>query len=136
MSTELLSKGALNAKAEIALMGRPVKITDRDNLAYAIDYICKVLKCTETSGAEILKMATQYSDEKVTRPIGLVCNTIMDDMKCLTVILKDFDGSPFKLDSENGVLCWTYNFTCPEYSELGYCFFEKIQGSGSYRRIG
>lgn len=88
MRTELFSKGELNAKAEIALMGRAVNITDKDNLAYVIDYICKVVKCTETSGAEILKLATQYSDEKVTRPIGLICNTIMGDMKCLTVILK------------------------------------------------
>lgn len=134
MRTELFSKGELNAKAEIALMGRAVNITDKDNLAYVIDYICKVVKCTETSGAEILKLATQYSDEKVTRPIGLICNTIMGDMKCLTVILKDFDGSPFKLDSEDGVLCWVHNFTCPDCSELGYCFFEKTPSG--FRRIG
>lgn len=44
MRTELFSKGELNAKAEIALMGRAVNITDKDNLAYVIDYICKVVK--------------------------------------------------------------------------------------------
>lgn len=133
MKTELFSKGELNAKAEVALMGRAVNVQDRDNLAYMIDYICMVLKHTETSGAEILKLATRYCDE-MTKPIGIICNTIMGDMQCLTVILKDFDGSPFKLDSEDGVLCWVHNFTCPDFSELGYCFFEKTPSG--FRRIG
>lgn len=133
MRTELFSKGELNAKAEVALMGRAVNVQDRDNLAYMIDYICTVLKHTETSGAEILKLATRYCDE-MTKPIGIICNTIMGDMQCLTVILKDFDGSPFKLDSEDGVLCYVHNFTCPDCSELGYCFFERT--TSGFRRVG
>lgn len=133
MKTEVYSKGELNARAEVALMGRAVMLQDRDNLIYAMEYICKVLQASIT-GEQILDMAEKYLDKEKTKPIGLVCNTIGGDMKCLTVILKDFDGSPFQIDDEEGVLCYVYNFTAPDFSELGYCFFEKTPSG--VRRIG
>lgn len=105
MRTEVYSKGELKARAELALMGRAVNLQDRDNLIYVIDYICRVLKHTDSNGEQILDMAEKYLDKEKTKPIGLVCNTIGGDMKCLTVILKDFDGSPFQIDNEDGVLC-------------------------------
>lgn len=134
MRTELFSKGELNAKAEMALMGRAVNLQDRDNLIYVIDYICKVLKSTSVTGEQILELAEKHLEEK-TKPIGLVCNTIGGEMKCLTVILKDFDdGSHFQIDNEYGVLCYVYNFTAPDFSELGYCYFKK--SPNGVRRIG
>ena len=42
-NTEVLSKGELNAKAELALMGRVVQVIDRENMEYVLDYISKVL---------------------------------------------------------------------------------------------
>lgn len=134
MRTEVYSKGELNARAELALMGRAINLNDRDNLIYVIDYICKVLKHTDSNGEQILDMAEKYLDKEKTKPIGLVCNTIGCDMKCLTVVLKDFDGSPFQIDDEYGVLCYVYNFTAPDFSELGYCFFKKTPSG--VRRIG
>ena len=41
--TEIYSKGELNAKAEVALMGRVTPIRDKDNVVYMIDYINKVI---------------------------------------------------------------------------------------------
>lgn len=134
MRTEVYSKGELNAIAELALMGRAINLHDRDNLIYVIDYICRVLKHTDSNGEQILDMAEKYLDKEKTKPIGLVCNTIGGDMKCLTVIFKDFDGSPFQIDNEDGVLCYVYNFTAPDFSELGYCFFEETPSG--IRRIG
>lgn len=131
--TEMYSKGELSARAETALMGRAVMLQDRDNLIYVIDYICKVLKCTSVTGEQILELAEKHLEEK-TKPIGLVCNTIGSEMKCLTVILKDFDGSHFQIDDESGVLCYVYNFTVPDFSELGYCYFKK--SPSGVRRIG
>lgn len=129
--TEMYSKGELNARAELALMGRAVMLQDRDNLIYAIEYICKVLQASVT-GEQILELAEKHLEEK-TKPIGLICNNL-GDMKCLTVILKDFDGSHFQIDDEYGVLCYVYNFTAPDFSELGYCYFEK--SPSGVRRIG
>lgn len=131
--TEMYSKGELSARAETALMGRAVMLQDRDNLIYVIDYICKVLKCTSVTGEQILELAEKHLEEK-TKPIGLVCNTIGGEMECLTVILKDFDGSHFQIDDESGVLCYVYNFTVPDFSELGYCYFKK--SPSGVRRIG
>lgn len=134
MRTEVYSKGELKAIAELALMGLTINLQDRDNLIYVIDYICKVLKHTDSTGEQILEKAEEYLDKEKTKPIGLVCNIIGGEMKCLTVVLKDFDGSNFQIDNEYGVLCYVYNFTAPDFSELGYCFFEKTP-SGA-RRIG
>lgn len=134
MRTEVYSKGELKARAELALIGRAVNLQDRDNLIYVIDYICKVLKHTDSTGEQILEKAEKHLDKEKTKPIGLVCNTICGDMKCLTVILKDFDDGHFQIDDENGVLCYVYNFTAPDFSELGYCFFEETPSG--VRRIG
>ena len=131
---ELLSKGELNAKAELALMGRVVQILDRENMEYVLDYIAKVLNCTEMTGAEIYAEATKYTDPKETEPVGLSCSTLFGgEMRVVNIIFKD-KGKSLKLDDPDGVLCYVHNFDAPDLSELGYCFFER-QGS-TYHRIG
>lgn len=131
---ELLSKGELNAKSELALMGLVVQILDRENMEYVLDYIAKTIKCTEMTGKEIYDEATKYTDPKETEPVGLSTSTLFGgEMRVINIVFKD-RGKSLKLDDPDGVLCHVHNFDAPDCSELGYCFFER-KGS-SYHRIG
>lgn len=130
---ELLSKGELNAKAELALMGRVVQILDRENMEYVLDYIAKVLNCTEMTGKEIYDEATKYTDPKETEPVGLSTSTLFGgEMRVVNIVFKD-RGKSLKLDDLDGVFCHVHNFDAPDCSELGYCFFER--NGNSYHRI-
>lgn len=131
---EILVKGELNAKAELALMGRVVQILDRENMEYVLNYISKVLNCTEMTGAEIYDEATKYTNPDETEPVGLSCSTLFGgEFRVVNIIFKD-KGKSLKLDDPDGVLCHVHNFDAPDCSELGYCFFERIYNS--YHRIG
>lgn len=129
---EILSKGDLNAKAEVALMGLTVQILDRENMEYVLDYISKVVGNTEMTGKEIYEEATKYTNPKDTEPVGLCCCRVLG-MPTVTIIFKD-KGKSLKLDSPNGVLCHVHNYVDSICSELGYCFFERK--GPSYHRIG
>lgn len=130
---ELLSKGDLNAKAELALMGRVVQILDRENMEYVLDYIAKTINCTEMTGKEIYDEATKYTDPKETEPVGLSTSTLFGgEMRVVNIVFKD-RGKSLKLDDPDGVLCHVHNFDAPDCSELGYCFFERK--GNSYHRI-
>lgn len=134
--TEIYSKGELNAKAELALMGTVTPIRDKDNVIHMLDYISKVLNCTELTGEEIYNRATQYTNFKETVICGLSCSTVMG-MPCVNVIFKDIKDTSFKLDSEDGVLCYVHNYHgAYDLSELGYCFFERKGNTSQYHRIG
>lgn len=132
--TEILSKGDLKAKAEVALMGRVVQVLDRENMEYVIDYIADVLKCPTHLGEDIYKKATRYTDLKKTVPVGISCSTLFrGEMRVINIVFKD-KGKSLKLDDPDGVLCYVYNFDAPDLSELGYCFFER--NGNAYHRIG
>lgn len=131
---EILSKGELNAKAELALMGRVVQLLDRENMEYVLDYIGKVLNCTEMTGEAIYEEATQYTDSKKTMPVGLSCSTLFNgEFRVVNIIFKD-KGKSLKMDDPDGVLCHVHNFDAPDCSELGYCFFERV--GSTFHRIG
>lgn len=134
-TTEIYSKGELNAKAELALMGRITPIRDKDNIVYMLDYIAKTIEGNDKymTGEEIYNEAVRYVDLKETMIVGLSCCTVMG-MSCVNVIFKDIKDTKFKLDDEDGVLTHVHNFGGPDLSELGYCYFEKA-GGGFYHRI-
>lgn len=127
------SKGDLNAMSELALMGVCVSVSGEENLAYCLDYISKVLNTDYMTGKQILDEAQRYTDKSETTPVGLCISTIMQEMICVAIIFKD-NGVPLRLDDPDGVLCHVHNFTAPDCSELGYCFFER-RGQ-FYHRIG
>lgn len=134
MMREILSKGELNAKAEVALMGRVVQVLDRENMEYVIDYIADTLKFHTQLGEDIYNKATQYSNLEETFPVGISCSTLFGgEFKVINIIFKD-KGKSLKLDDPDGVLCYVYNFDAPDLSELGYCFFER--NGNAYHRIG
>ena len=135
-TTEIYTKGELNAKAELALMGIVTPIRDKDNIVYMIDYINKTLGMTDMSGEEIYDEATRYTDDKETMIIGLSCSTILGgECRVLNVLMKDIKDTKFHLDTDEGVLCHVHNYDWPDCSELGYCFFQKKSGN-CYHRIG
>lgn len=125
-TTEIYSKGELNAKAELALMGIVTPICDKDNIVYMLDYIAKTIEGDDKymTGEEIYNEAVRYVDLKETMIVGLSCCTLMG-MPCVNVIFKDIKDTKFKLDDEDGVLTHVHNFDGPDLSELGYCFFKK-----------
>lgn len=131
---ENANKAELNGKAELAMLGAAIPVTQKENVIYILDYIAKALGYEETTGAEIYAKATEFIDSKRTEIIGLSCSTIMGTDKVVNIIFKDNDNKPFQLDDPDGVLCYVYNFSCEWCSELGYCFFEKR--GRSYYRIG
>lgn len=131
--TEILSKGDLNAKAELALMGRVVQVLDRENMEYVIDYIADTLKFHTQLGEDIYNKATRYTDPKKTVPVGISCSTLLGEFRVMNIVFKD-KGKSFKLDDPDGVLCYVHNFDALDLSELGYCFFER--NGNTYHRIG
>ncbi len=134
-TTEIYSKGELNAKAEVALMGLVTPVRDKDNIIYMLDYISKVIENNEPymTGEQIYEKAVEFVDLKETMIIGLSVCRIMG-MPCVNVIFKDIEDTKFKLDNSEGVLTYVHNYDGPDMSELGYCFFEKK--GNAYHRIG
>lgn len=121
-------KKELATRCEMALMGFTQSIT-KEELKDVIPYIASAMgvKCNTQ---EVIDTLFKYCG-KLT-PKHFVMNTIMGEMMCLTVTLDDGE-TPYVLDSEDGILSTTYNFTYPDCSEMGYTFFEN--NGGTYRRI-
>lgn len=134
-TTEIYSKGELNAKAEVALMGLVTPVRDKDNIIYMLDYISKVIENNEPymTGEQIYDKAVEFVDLKETMIVGLSVCRIMG-MPCVNVIFKDIKDTKFKLDDSDGVLTYVHNYDGPDMSELGYCYFEKK--GNAYHRIG
>lgn len=140
MMTEVLSKGDLNARAEMLLNGHVIQVTDEVNQKYIVDYVSRVLANVGNSepvkSDEIWEKAFEFiSNKEKTKVIGLSLNTIMNEMVVLTLIFKD-EGEVFDIEDENGVFCYCYNYTYSDCSELGYCFFEYDKSTHKLHRIG
>ena len=132
-TTEIYSKGELNAKAEVAMMGCVTPIRDKDNIIYMLDYIAKVLDPDMyMTGEQIYNKAVEFINLDETMIVGISCCRLMG-MPCVNVIFKDIKDTKYKLDDRDGVLTYVYNFEGPDLSELGYCFFEKR--GNTYHRI-
>lgn len=128
------SRGELNARAEALMMGFVIKREDIDSIKYIIDYVSKTLRKTVTAD-EIIKEAYKYIKEKdKVHVVGLSLNTLMEEMQVLTLIFKEDEEDNFDIENEDGVFCYCYNYTCPDYSELGYSFFKNE--NGRIHRIG
>ena len=126
--------GELNARAECAMLGMVVQAFKKESLEYMLGYIARTLGCEEATGAEIYAKATEFIDPTKTEAVNLSCSTIYGTDRVANIVFRDKD-KPFVLDDPDGVLCYTYNFTYPDCSELGYCYFEK-KGLSDYHRIG
>lgn len=126
-------KNVLSAKAEAILMGLMQPVEDNAEAEFICDYICTVLRELDTTGEEILKLATQYAKGATVKYIHI---GRIQGFKMLTLVLKPktSKAKEIKLESRNGVFSYVYNFDAPDLSELGYTFFRKTPKG--FSRIG
>lgn len=122
-------KKELATRCEMALRGVAVTIK-KEEVKDAISYIASAIG-TRVNADEVFDTMFQYCS-KGYECGHLVCNTI-EDMYCMSITIKT-QGEKYDLTDEDGVLCSVYNFTFPDCSELGYCFFK--EKNGYVRRIG
>lgn len=90
----------------------------------------------------VLRLAFRYVGDKTTI-ITHVGITAIKDCIIITLPLKnaqELKESGYTLDPKDGQLCYCYNITYPDCSELGYCFFEKEKFFNNldfcYMRVG
>lgn len=130
-------KGRVFSKAFCAINGRAVEILSNEEAELVI------LAANDLSGMSVntddffRRLYAYEEGEEHTHHIRhIICNTVNGDRHvCVTV---DVDGEPDipqSLDDDMGIFCYVYNVDCIEYSQFGYCFFEKTERN-SYRRVG
>lgn len=124
----------LDTRTEFALMTGDVLLLNKESdIKHALEYAASAIG-VEKTGDEIVKEALRYSDTSKVEVAGFSTGRVME-FPVINVILRDKD-EPFKLDDPDGVLCYVLNATEPDFSELGYCYFEKREDRNAYHRIG
>lgn len=135
----MTKEGRLCAKAEMMMMGITQMVEDCEEAHKITAYIVRTIldlnnEKAKDKAQEVMNNCFKYlSDEADVR--GMVVNTIMGSMVCITYIIDDGEeGVPNDLATPYGVFSHVENLTCPDCSELGYTFFEKK--SDGYHRVG
>ena len=128
-----------NADAEAAMMGYTVAVLNEEHLTHLVKYTLKVLGSEyaydlEERTKEVVESATRkYRSGKDKNIYWFTTNNTMFGT-CLTFVR---DKSALTLKSgkpkNSGNLAWVENLDAPDCSELGYVFFENI--NGKVRRI-
>lgn len=140
----MTNKQVVATKGELALMGKTIECTNKEEAVAITDYILTVLRASfpeidpKLNGEVLIdKYVNRYSDEDSRLEVKhIVCNTLMDMFRVITFLVDDGEEPyPDDLATEDGVLCYVYNVNAPELSELGYCFFAK-KSDNYYHRIG
>ena len=125
-----VEKNRASGKAEAVMMGMTQCVDSNEEAIFILDYICKTLE-KDVKGQEIFDKATQYSKGAKIKAVN-VC-TLMEELLVVSLPMEtDEDKGKFDLLSEDGAFSYVYNFTCPDLSELGYCYF-KLTSQGIKR---
>lgn len=128
-----------NADAEAAMMGFTVEITTEEQLKHIVGYVLHTLKGEydydeEAKVKEIVENATRkYRSGKDKSIYWFTTNNTMFGT-CLTFV-RDKGALTLKNGKmrASGSLAWVENLDAPDCSELGYVFFERV--NGKIRRI-
>ena len=140
----MTKKQEIANKGELALMGKTIECTDREQAVAITDYILTVLRASfpeidpKLNGEVLIKnYVNKYSDDGESLEVKhMVCSTLMGQFIVITFLVDDGEEPyPDDLATEDGVLCYVYNVNAPDLSELGYCFFAK-KSDNYYHRIG
>ena len=128
-----------NADAEAAMMGFTVAIESEEHLTHLVKYVLKTLQSefcynTEEKTTEVVENATRkYRSGKDKSVHWFTCNCTRFGT-CLTFVR---DKGALTLKSgrmkNSGSLAWVENLEYPDCSELGYVFFENV--NGKVRRV-
>ena len=130
-------KGIVFSKAFRAIYGRTVEIISKEEAELVLLAI-NDLSGMNVDTSDFFKRLYAYeeSEEHTHHIRHIICNTVNGDRHvCVTVDVDGEEAIPPSLDDEMGVFCYVYNVDCKEYSQFGYCFFEKAERN-SYRRVG
>lgn len=128
-----------NADAEASMMGFTIAIESEEHLTHLVQYVLKTLSGQylynlENKTEEVVENATRkYNSSKDKSIKWFTCNSTAFGV-CLTFVR---DKSKLTLKNgrmnANGSLAWVENLDAPDCSELGYVFFESV--NGKVRRI-
>lgn len=128
-----------NADAEAAMMGFTVAVESEEHLTHLVGYVLHMLSGQyhydeEEKTKEVVENATRkYNSDKDKSIKWFTCNSTMFGT-CLTFVR---DKSKLTLKSgkmnSRGSLAWVENLDAPDCSELGYVYFECV--NGKTRRI-
>ena len=128
-----------NADAEASMMGFTVAVENEEHLTHLVGYVLHTLKSLypmdeEARVKEIVENATsKYRSGKDKSIQWFTVNTTM--FGCCLTFVRDKGALTLKSGKmkANGSLAWVENLDAPDCSELGYVFFESV--NGKVRRI-
>ena len=129
-----------NADAEASMMGFTVAVESEEHLTHLVGYVLHTLKSLfpydeETRTKEIVENATRkYRSGKDKSISWFTVNTTM--FGCCLTFVRDKGALTLKSGKmkPSGSLAWVENLDSPDCSELGYVFFEAV--NGKVHRIG
>lgn len=128
-----------NADAEASMMGFTVAIENEEHLTHLVKYVLNTLKGqysynVEDKTKEVVENAIRkYNSNRNKSVYWFTCNSTMFGV-CLTFV-RDKGAVTLKNGKmkSSGSLAWVENLDAPDCSELGYVFFESV--NGKVRRI-
>ena len=128
-----------NADAEVAMMGFTVAIESEEHLSYLVKYVLNTLKSeffydVEEKTKEVVENATRKYRSGKDKSIQWFTINATQFGTCLTFV-RDKGALTLKSGKmkNSGSLAWVENLEYPDCSELGYVFFESV--NGKVRRV-
>ena len=127
-----------NADAEAAMMGFTIAVESEEHLTHLVGYVLHTLGGQyhydeEEKTKEVVNNAIHLYNSKNSNVYWFTCNCTMFGT-CLTFV-RDKGALTLKSGKmkNSGSLAWVENLDAPDCSELGYVFFESV--NGKVRRI-
>lgn len=128
-----------NADAEAAMMGFTIAVESEEHLSYLVKYTLKVLGSEydydlEAKTKEVVESATRKYRSGKDKSISWFTANATAFGTCLTFV-RDKGSLTLKSGKmkASGCLAWVENLDAPDCSELGYVFFENV--NGKIRRV-
>ena len=116
-----------NAKAEMCAMGFTIPVNSVEETKHIIGhlvYLINGLQEDENLVNEIYEGAMKYNSEN--EPITHIQIQKYGGIGTLLTLVRDNEMR--YLTQPEGVLAYVYNFNYPDCSELGYVFFQNVDG--------
>ena len=128
-----------NTDAEMSMMGFTIRIESEEHLSYLVQYVLNTLKSefsydVEEKTKEVVENATRKYRSGKDKSISWFTTNSTQFGVCLTFV-RDKGALTLKSGKmkASGSLAWVENLEYPDCSELGYVFFEDV--NGKVRRI-
>lgn len=134
-----LTNSKWSTDAEMSMMGFTISIESEEHLSYLVQYVLNTLKSeffydVEEKTKEVVENATRKYRSGKDKSISWFTTNATQFGTCLTFV-RDKGALTLKSGKpkNSGSLAWVENLEYPDCSELGYVFFENL--NGKIRRI-